>query len=313
MDPLRIVEDLDGFFTTAHAHDVGHDHKSIARQVRDGQWHRMRRGYYVFGDTWVELDDIGRHSVRSRAVLHSLGPTVALSHVSGAIAHGIAVWDIDLSRVHVTRLDGGAGRIEGDVVHHEGFCVDHDVRAVDGQRVLSAERCVLEAGSRAQGAAKLIPLNSLLHLGLGTRASLEAQFEQMERWPFLRSMHVPVRLADGGAQSAGESRGLHLFWTGGIPRPQTQFEVRDAGGQLLGTCDWGWPEHGLLGEFDGKVKYGRLLRPGQEPGDVVFAEKQREDLLREVTGFRMVRIVWDDYQRPRLTIGRVRTMLRLAS
>lgn len=313
MDPLRIIEDLDGFFTTAQAHEMGHDHKSIARQVGRKQWHRLRRGYYAFGDTWRELDEVGRHRVRSRAVLRSLGSAVVLSHVSGVLAHGITVWDMDLSRVHVTRLDGGAGRIEGDVVHHEGFCLEEDLREVDGQRVLAVERCVLEAGSRAQGAAKLVPLCSLLHLGLGTRESLEAQFALMERWPFMRSMHVPVRLADPGAQSAGESRGLHLFWTGGVPRPETQFEVRDDAGVLIGTCDWGWPEHGLLGEFDGAVKYGRLLHPGQQPGDVVFAEKQREDRLREATGFRMVRIIWDDYQRPRLTVARVRKMLRLAS
>ena len=312
MDPLRVIEDLDGFFTTAQARDIGHDHKSIARQVRGNHWHRLRRGYYVFADTWRELDEVGRHQVRSRAVLHSLGPAVALSHVSGVIAHGVAVWDMDLTRVHVTRLDGGAGRIEGDVVHHEGFCIEDDLREVHGQRVLSVERCVLEAGSRAQGAAKLVVLDSMLHLGLATREELEAQFAQMERWPFMRSMHVPVRMADGGAQSPGESVGLHLFWIGGIPRPQTQYEVHDADGVLLGTCDWGWPEHGLLGEFDGLVKYGRLLRPDQQPGDVVFAEKQREDLLREVTGFRMVRIVWHDYQRPRLTTQRVRRMLRLA-
>lgn len=313
MDPLRMIEDLDGYFTTAQAYELGHDHKSIARLVHGGVWHRMRRGYFAFVDTWRALDDVGRHQVRSRAVQHSLGSVVALSHVSGVIAHGVTVWGLDLTRVHVTRLDGGAGRIEGDVVHHQGVCVDDDLREVDGQRVLSAERCVLEAGSRAQGAAKLVPLNSLLHLGLGTRDSLESQFARMERWPFLRSMHVPVRLADGGAQSAGESLGLYLFWTGGVPRPQTQLEVRDAEGLLLGTCDWGWPEHELLGEFDGRVKYGRLLRPDQQPGDVVFAEKQREDLLREITGFRMVRLVWDDYERPRLTLRRVRKMLRLAS
>ena len=35
------------------------------------------------------------------------------------------------------------------------------------------------------------------------------------------------------------------------------------------------------GEFDGEVTYGRLLRPGQSPGVVVFAEKRREDALRD--------------------------------
>jgi hypothetical protein len=39
--------------------------------------------------------------------------------------------------------------------------------------------------------------------------------------------------------------------------------------------------------------YGRLLRPGQRPGDVVFAEKVREDAIRD-TGFRVVRWIWDE-------------------
>ncbi|HEY0698007.1 MAG TPA: hypothetical protein VGD43_09375 [Micromonospora sp.] len=47
-----------------------------------------------------------------------------------------------------------------------------------------------------------------------------------------------------------------------------------------------------MGEFDGRVKYGRLLRPGQDPGDAVFAEKMREDAIRD-TGLRVVRWVWN--------------------
>lgn len=307
-----MVEKLDGFFTTAQAHDVGHDDKSIARQVRHGRWSRVRRGYFTFSDSWEAMDEVQRHRVRSLMVLHSLGSNVALSHVSGVLHHEIATWSTDLSRVHVTRLDGGAGRIEGDVVHHEGVCLEGDVRWVRGARVLGPERCALEAGSRSRGAARVVPLDSLLHLGLGTPESLDAQFASMERWPFLRSMHLPVRLADGGAESPGETRGRYLFWVARLPRPETQLEVRDADGRLVGTCDWGWPEHGLLGEFDGRVKYGRLLQPGQEPGDVVFAEKQREDLLREITGFGMIRLVWDDLDRPGLTAQRVRRLLRRA-
>lgn len=57
--------------------------------------------------------------------------------------------------------------------------------------------------------------------------------------------------------------------------------------------DFGWPEHGVAGEFDGQVKYGRLLRPGQSPGDAVFAEKVREDRLRG-EGLTVVRWTWDE-------------------
>ena len=65
-------------------------------------------------------------SVRRRSCTR-LGSRVALSHVSGVIDWDIPTWGLDLSRVHVTRLDGGAGRLEGDVVHHEGLSLDHEV------------------------------------------------------------------------------------------------------------------------------------------------------------------------------------------
>lgn len=77
--------------------------------------------------------------------------------------------------------------------------------------------------------------------------------------------------------------------------------------------DWAWPEFGLLGEFDGRIKYGRLLKPGQDPGDVVFEEKRREDELREITGFSMIRLIWSDFANPALTAARVWRALRRAS
>lgn len=313
MDELRILVELNGFFTRAEARELGYDDRAVSRAVRAGVWHRIRRGYYSFSDIWFELDAVQQHSVRSHAVLRSLGPDVALSHVSGVIEHGIATWGMDLSRVHVTRLDGGAGRVEGDVVHHEGFCLDDDVIDLPHGRVLVPTRCVLEAGSRAGGGeAGLVMLNSLLHAGKSDQEQVALMFKQLERWPRMRSMHIPVRMADPGCQSVGESRGYWLFRTHQIPAPQLQFEVYDANGQLAGTTDWAWPDHKTLGEFDGRLKYGRALQPGQQPGEVVFAEKQREDLLREITGFRMVRVIWSDYDRPRLTALRVQRMLKRA-
>ena len=68
-----------------------------------------------------------------------------------------------------------------------------------------------------------------------------------------------------------------------------QYQVYDSEHRLVATTDWCWPDEGLFGEFDGAIKYGRLLLPGQDAGEVVFAEKQREDLVREITGFGMVR------------------------
>ena len=310
MDWLRVSCETQGFFTRAQARDLGYGDREMARAVRSGEWTRIRRGYYTFGDIWAGMNEVERHRVRAHAVLDSLGPSVALSHVSGALEHGIATWGIPLHRVHVTRLDGASGRIEGDVVHHTGASLDGDLMELNGRRVMVPGRCALETAILGTAESGLVSLDSLLTQGLETPDGLFARFETMERWPSTRHLHIPVRMADPGAQSPGESRGRWLFRQGGLPAPLTQFEVYDDDGRLVGTCDWGWPDDGLLGEFDGASKYGRLLQPGQDPGEVVFAEKHREDALREVTGYRMFRLIWSDYDRPRVTVARIERLLR---
>lgn len=135
----------------------------------------------------------------------------------------------------------------------------------------------------------------------------------MVRWPGTRKVQLVVRLADGGAASPGETRSRYIFWTQNLPAPVLQFPVHDEDGCLVGISDFGWPEHKLLGEFDGKVKYGRLLSPGQEPGDVVFAEKRREDRIREVTQWRVARLVWDDLAQPRVVGARFARLLGIGA
>jgi hypothetical protein len=48
--------------------------------------------------------------------------------------------------------------------------------------------------------------------------------------------------------------------------------------------------------FDGKIKYGRLLKPGQRIEDVIFDEKLREDTVRDL-GWQIVRWLWRDLYR----------------
>lgn len=313
MDPLRIITAQHGFFTRAEAKEVGYDDRAVTRMLRQRVWTRLRRGAYVFTDEWGPLDAVARHRIRAGAVMRSLGDAVALSHISGVVAHGIDTWGHDLSRVQVTRLDGGPGRIEGDVVHHEGFCLDDEVGEVDGLRVLRPERCVLEAASRGGNEAALCLLDSGLRAGTFSNEELEAAYGLLQQWPFMRHLGLVVPMADGRSGSVGESRGRWLFRVGGIPAPELQVTVTRADGSIAGICDWGWADHKELGEFDGKIKYGRLLKPGQTPGDVVFAEKRREDELRELSGRGIFRLVWADYSVPEATVARVRRALRLAS
>jgi len=71
-------------------------------------------------------------------------------------------------------------------------------------------------------------------------------------------------------------------------------------------CDFGWEEHRTVAEFDGRIKYGRCLRPGQDPGDAVFEEKVREDALRD-GGLQVVRWIWaelDSFDAPAVRLRR---------
>ena len=90
-----------------------------------------------------------------------------------------------------------------------------------------------------------------------------------------------------------------------LPDPELQVKVHDANGTPLGRSDYGWLRGRLLGEFDGKIKYGRLLKPGESAGDAVFREKLREDALRD-NGSRVVRWVWAELAQPNEVIQRIR-------
>lgn len=309
MDPLRVIAETRGFFTRLQALEFGYDDKAIRRAIRCRRWTRVRRGAYTFTDLWADGDEVAQHLLRAYAVERRLAGRVALSHVSAALHHGMDVWNADLSKVHVTRLDGGAGRTEAGVVHHEGLCLDSDVIETEGYLVMRAARAALETATMSTAEASVVVLDSGLHRQLFTDSELDEAYAPMRHWPATLHLEFAVRFADGRAESVGESRARHLCFAHGIPAPELQFPVYGARGVLIGTTDMAWQDHQLLGEFDGRIKYGRLLRPGEEPGDAVFREKRREDALREATGFRVVRIVWADLFDGRATAQRIKRLM----
>jgi hypothetical protein len=102
-----------------------------------------------------------------------------------------------------------------------------------------------------------------------------------------------VRFADGRSESVGESRSRGLLHRLDSARSMLQLDVRTSSDRLMGRTDFGWEREHVVGEFDGRVKYGRLLRPGQNPGDVVFQEKRQEDALRD-EDWGVARWTWAD-------------------
>jgi hypothetical protein len=197
-------------------------------------------------------------------------------------------------------------------VYHQGRWTPDDIFAKDELLVLGPERCSLEAASLVPVEKGLVITDSVIDLGLGSVESLWSTYaDHMTHSPHCAKLQITLRLTRRGAQSVGETRSRFMCWSQHLPEPQLQFHVYDAYGHLIGITDFAWPEQRLLGEFDGKVKYGRLLKPGQQPGDAVFAEKNREDQLREATQWAVIRFIWAELNNPWACAERVRRLMRL--
>jgi hypothetical protein len=306
---LRAISASTGVFLRREAIELGLEDRELRRGVRRGELVKVRHGAYLHTDEWSQLDDAGRLAVLTKAVLRTLGDRVAASHHSGCALYGMDLWDVPTDVAHVTRLDGGAGRTENDLVHHEGLMIAGDVRSLGSLRITLPARAALESALLSGVERGLVTVSSGLRNELFDEDELMAQQQLMQSWPDSRHLQVVGRLADGRLGSVAEARTLFLLWSQGLPMPELQFEVRD-GRRLVGITDFAWPEHKLIVEFDGRAKYERYLRPGEEPGDAVFREKRREDDLRRVTGWRVLRLTWADLADPARTAAMIRAELR---
>lgn len=297
-----------GVFLRREALTVGYDDKDIRRALVAGEIARVRHGAYAAAETWNAADETARHLSRAQAVMLSHRTSVALSHTSGALLHGMRLWRPDLERVHVTRIGAVGSRKHHDVAYHDDP-VQRGVVKLAGAPVLTAARCALGAATLCSVEAGMVLVDSAYHLGLCSAEELRTEFESMRMWPGTAKLQITLRLAMHGSESVGESRARYLFWLHQLPRPKLQYKVYD-GDVLVAITDFAWPSLGVIGEFDGRIKYGRLLKPGESASDAVYREKRREDRIRELTGWRVVRLSWADLQQPTKTAERVRAALR---
>ena len=101
-----------------------------------------------------------------------------------------------------------------------------------------------------------------------------------------------MALADGLAESPGESWTRVVFVSLGLIDVEPQVEIRDTRGKLVGRVDFLFRKHRTIVEFDGLVKYG-----GTDGRQALIDEKHREDALRAL-GYQMVRLTWRDLHTP---------------
>ncbi len=287
----------------------GYDDRAITSMVRHKQWRRIRRGYYMFFDVWLATSDVGRHLAVARAVVRSSATPLILCDITGALALGALAWQPALSTVHVSRLDDRHGRTEHGVTHHRrAFALDDCLRIDDDFVVAPPAYTIFGAMARHGLEGAVVIGDSAVNRRTVTEDDLSREATRARYAPDTRTARFAVGLVDGRAESPGESLIRMVCYRQAIPRPELQFPIRLP--RQTAYLDFMWEDAAVGGEFDGKLKYQRSSNQDEDPGEVVFREKRREDeILEQGTVRIMRRFVWADIHQPDRTAARIRTAL----
>lgn len=297
--------------------------RSLRAALADGSLERIRPGAYLptapGQSRWQQRER--RLLGRIAAVHRQFRSELVISHTSAALLHGLWVADID-EDVHVTQEMKSPGRRSLGVHRHHDALPADDITVVDGIRVTSIERTVIDCARSRHPREGLVIADSGMRALLRPNRFEPEQFtaatdqlraelrDRLESGPprGRRRARVVLEYADPLSESAPESMLRWIALAHGLPRPTVQMPVRTR----LGTyyADMGWEVEVrqadgtvtiwlVLLEYDGVVKYVPVdaADPSSEAraaSDVVVAEKRREDAIRERPHTAMRRFEWAD-------------------
>ena len=286
-----------GVVTAAQCRALGVDDAAVRRLLARGLWTRARRGVYAdvgfvpqfTPPAGLESLASGRgvgdpaHHAQCAALLACLARPAVVSHLSAARLLGLPLPPgRPDSRACITRRGPAPTNdpLLGDV-----HVVDYDaadVLEVAGVPVLAGARLVLDCCDVLAPDSALAVADAALARELTTPAALKEALRR--RYTRLRAADLiaerVVERADPLAENWFESSSRWWLLEAGLPRPRLQVPFADRRGRSA-RVDMLFDR--VVGEADGAGKY-------DEPG-ALFAEKQREDWLRDVHRLEVVRWV----------------------
>lgn len=239
---------------------------------------RLFHGAAVEREAWDALDERGRRRLVVRARTSALHRPAVVSHRSAGALWGLPElgrWDWRLHVIDPALRKTHVGR---GVVRHTGDLVEGDVADVAGVRVTCLLRTVVDIVHVTPLAHAVLVFDHVLHDGAASLPDLERALAARAGTRGSRVARTALEVADGAAESPGESVSRVAMRKLRVAPPVLQREFDTDAGRF--RVDFWWPDAGVVGEFDGRVKY--------DDREALWTEKRREDALRrlpEVRGF----------------------------
>lgn len=292
-----------GVFTARQAERLGSPGDVLHRAVRRGELVRVRRSAYVVGDAWAGADPTARFTLRTRAILMTLGPDHWASHHAALGLRGVALWGHSLDVVDVMCSTPRVRTVAGLRRHPRPSHLN--VGVVSGIRAVSLPVALAQVAASGTVEGAVVALDSGLRARAVSRAEVSNAAAGLDLDGRSRERVAQVvAQSDPACESVGESRTRHLLHTLGFA-PRSQVDIHDADG-LVGRVDF-LVRGRVVVEFDGLVKYAAA--DGRE---ALAREKRREDRLR-AAGYEVVRLTWADLDDPERVSRLVRAALGRAA
>jgi hypothetical protein len=305
--------DEGGIFLARDAAAIGVDRKGLARLRRQGVIHRVRHGSYTSTQRWDASSANDRHLLLARSAFRTARVPVVLSHVTSVVSHTDGHWGLPLDEVDLSRLDHLAGRREAGVRQHRASPSATYVEPWSDLLRTNAARAAWEAATLLDFERSLIFINSLLHEGKTTVERLRHELVDIYQWPGTLGHELLLAECDPRIETVGETRTYCAMRGHGLPSPIPQFVVAGPSGEVVARLDFALPELKVWVEFDGLVKYEKLLGPNERASDVVLRERNRERQVEAITGWVCVRVSWSDLAHPHLLVARIHEAAMLAA
>ncbi len=295
----RLLATGSGVLTTRAATAAGLTDDDLRRATAGGRLHHVRRGIHVEHAAWRSATPWVRYRFLVRGVLMAR-PGWAASHHAAVVLHGLPVHGVDLALVDVAAAVGTSKRRGGTHVHR----LETDLVEASGLPAVPVAHACAVLATASGVESGVVSMDGALHATACSTAELEAAIEALGERTGIGRAREALRLADGAAESPGESRTRVLLSGLGVP-VRSQVDLFDADGHI-GRVDLLVGDRVVV-EFDGMVKY-----EGAGGREALAREKRREERLRDA-GYRVVRVLWSELRQPAAVLARVRAALATAS
>ncbi|MGN6339138.1 DUF559 domain-containing protein [Mycobacterium sp.] len=192
-------------------------------------------------------------------------------------------------------------RPPSSIVTRNETLTDCEVTLVNGVPVTSPARTVFDLGRRPGLTVAVIRIDALARATGVTSKDVYPLVHSRRGARGMKQLRRVLPLIDAGAESPQETRTRLVLMRGGLPRPQTQIEVRNVWDAVLARIDMGWEEWRVGVEYDGGQHW---MDPRIRAHDIDrTAELERR-------GWRLVRVSADLLRhRPEVVVDRARRAL----